>query len=68
MPANKIPLAKEIGRVPSVTVPLDNEQERRYQRLMDEVIMIDVHQHPMVLPEDLDRFTEYLRSNNYKWG
>jgi membrane dipeptidase len=68
MPANKIPLAKETGRVPSVTVPLDGEQERRYQRLMDEVIMIDVHQHPMVLPEDLGRFTEYLRSNNYRWG
>jgi membrane dipeptidase len=68
MPANDIPLAKEIDRVPSVTVPLDSGQERRYQRLMDEIIMVDVHQHPMVLPDNLGQFTEYLRSNNYRWG
>ena len=36
--------------------------------MMDEIIMVDVHQHPMVLPEDLGQFTEYLRSNNYRWG
>jgi membrane dipeptidase len=68
MPDHEIPLTKEIGRVPPVTVPLDSEQEKRYQRLIDEIVMVDVHQHPMVLPEDLGRFTEYLRSNNYRWG
>ena len=59
MPDHEIPLAKEIGRVSSVPVPLDSEQEKRYQRLIDEIAMVDVHQHPMVLPEDLGRFTEY---------
>ena len=30
--------------------------------------MIDVHQHSLVFPEDVDRFTEYLRSRRYRWG
>jgi membrane dipeptidase len=68
MGAGGIPLAKEIGRVPSMTVPLNREQERRYWRLMEEAIMVDVHEHPMILPEDIGQFIEYLRSNNYKWG
>ena len=63
-----IPLAKEIDRVPSMTVPLDNDQERRFQRLADEVIMIDVHQHPFVCPEDMTRLVEFLRGNKYAWG
>ena len=29
---------------------------------MDKAVMIDVHQHPFVLPEDMDRFIEYLRA------
>ena len=68
MPAEAIPLAKEIGRVPSMTVPLDADQEGRYQRLVDEAIMIDVHQHPFVCPEDMTRLVELLRGNKYKWG
>ena len=43
MPAHTIPLAKEIDRVPSATVPLDHAQEQRFQRLMDPLIMVDVH-------------------------
>ena len=68
MPGAPIPLAKEIGRVPSMTVPLDADQEQRYQRLVDETILIDVHQHPFVCPEDMTRLVELLRGNEYKWG
>lgn len=68
MPTNSIPLAKEIGRVPSMTVPLDRPQELRFQRLAEEAIMIDVHQHPFVCPEDMTRLVELLRSNKYQWG
>ena len=68
MAANGIPLVKEVGRVQSMTVPLDNQQEKRYQRLVEETTMIDVHQHSLVFPEDVDRFTEYLRSRRYRWG
>jgi len=53
MVTSPIPLVKQVGRVPSMTVPLDAEQERKFQRLMEETIMIDLHQHPMVMPEDL---------------
>ncbi len=68
MPIATIPLAKEIDRVPSSTVPLDNSQEQRWQRLMDQITMVDVHVHPMVLPEDMEQLTAYLRANDYRWG
>ena len=68
MVTSGIPLVREIDRVPSVTLPLDREQEARYQRLMDETVMVDVHQHPLVMPEDMEQFTDYLKSNNYQWG
>jgi membrane dipeptidase len=51
-----------------MTVPLDSGQEMRYQRLVEEVIMIDVHQHPFVCPEDMNRLVELLRGNKYQWG
>ena len=68
MVTRDIPLARQIGRVPSSTVPLDTEQEARYERLIEDVIMVDVHQHPFVCPEDMDRLVEYLRGNRYEWG
>ena len=68
MPSGAIPLAKEIDRVPSLTVPLDHAQEQRFQRVMDPLIMVDVHVHPMVLPEDMEQLTAYLRANDYRWG
>lgn len=61
-------LAKQVGRVPSMTMPLDGEQERRFARLMDTLVMIDLHQHPLVLPEDLNDLEPYCRSNAYQWG
>ena len=30
--------------------------------------MIDLHQHPMVKPEDSSLLLEYLRSDSYAWG
>ena len=35
---------------------------------MDPLIMVDVHVHPMVLPEDMAQLTTYLRANDYRWG
>ena len=68
MAANRVPQAKQIDRVPSMMVPLDGVLERRYQGLAEEAIMVDVHQHPFVLPEDMGQFTDYLRTNSYGWG
>ena len=68
MTTPRIPLAREIGRVASSRVPLDAGQEVRFRRLAEKAVMIDVHQHPMILPEDVSRLTEYLRGNIYGWG
>ena len=54
-------MSKEIGRVPSSTVPLNAEEETRFAGLAEEAVMIDVHQHPFVLPEVMDRFVDFLR-------
>ena len=63
-----IQLAKQVDRVPSMVVPLDNQQERRFLHLMEQILMVDVHQHPMVLPEEMEELTAYLRANDYCWG
>lgn len=66
--SNDFPLVKEIGRVPSSTVPLNSQEETRFQSLAEAAVMIDVHQHPFVLPEAMDRFIDFLRTNRYAWG
>lgn len=68
MPGPSFPLVAQIGRVPSMVVPLDRPQERRFQRLSERLIAVDVHQHPLVLTESLDDLADYLRSNAYSWG
>ncbi|SVC07581.1 uncharacterized protein METZ01_LOCUS260435, partial [marine metagenome] len=61
-------MSKEIGRVPSSIVPLNAEEDIRFQSLAEDSVMIDVHQHPFVLPEAMDRFVDFLRTNRYHWG
>ena len=68
MPASRFRQTKQIGRIPSMIVPLDSEQEKRFQTLAEETVMVDVHQHPFVLPEDMGQFIDYLRTNSYSWG
>ena len=63
-----IALAQQVGRVPSMRVPLDHEQELRFERLMADLVLIDMHQHPMVLPEDATLMPEYFRGNSYTWA
>src|SRR3954453_13932054 len=61
-------LAAQVGRVPSMVVPLDREQTLRFDRLMDEIIMVDLHQHVQVLTESMDDLLDYFRSHEYVWG
>jgi membrane dipeptidase len=49
-------------------VPLDKQQELRFQRLMDDLVLIDVHQHPMVMPADANEMPAYFRGNAYVWA
>ena len=68
MAERSIPLAKQVIQAQSTVVTLDEDQERRFQRLVEETTMIDLHQHPMVKPEDPSQLLEYLRSDSYAWG
>jgi len=68
MAESSIPLAKQIVQGRPVAVALDDDQERRFQRLVEETTMIDLHQHPMVKPEDPNQLLEYLRGDSYTWG
>src|SRR5260221_13838457 len=44
------------------------QQEVRFQRLMEDLLLIDVHQHPMVLAADATEMPAYFRGNAYGWG
>ena len=68
MPTPQFALAAQVGRVPSMRVPLDASQELRFRRLMDDLVLIDVHQHPMVLSDDAAELPAYFRRNAYAWG
>ena len=68
MAGNSIPLAKQVVEGRSNAVTLDAGQEKRFQGLVEDVTMIDLHQHPMVKPEDPSRYMEYLRGGDYEWG
>ncbi len=48
MATRGIPLARQIDRVPSTPVTLDARQELRFQSLMEDLVMVDIHQHQMV--------------------
>src|SRR4030088_2820087 len=61
-------MGAQVGRVPSMRVPLDHAQELRFQRLTEDLLLIDVHQHPMVLTADANELPAYFRGNAYKWG
>src|SRR5215471_4511997 len=68
MPTPQFTLAAQVDRVPSMRVPLDATQELRFQRLMDDLMLIDMHQHPMVLAADATEMPAYFRGNVYQWG
>jgi membrane dipeptidase len=51
-----------------MVVPLDREQQRRFERLLDGLTMIDLHQHPQVLTADMQDLLDYFRSREYAWG
>ena len=63
-----IPLARQVGRVQSSRVPLDGQEEIRYQGIMEDAVMIDVHQHPFVLPEVMEQLIDHVRIGRFEWG
>ena len=67
-PRTRFRLAAQVGRVPSMVVALDRDQELRFERLMDTLVMVDLHEHPQVLTENMDDLLDYFRSREYAWG
>lgn len=54
-------LAAEIGRVPEHRVAVTPDQEARAQRLLEENVVISLHDHPTIVPERAGEFIEYRR-------
>jgi membrane dipeptidase len=54
-------LVPQIGRVPSRKVEVSDAQERRVQRLLDENLVVSLHDHAHVAPSDLGDMAEYRR-------
>jgi len=52
-------LVPEIGRVPPCVIPLSEEQEARVHRLLAENIVVSLHDHPSVMPEDVAEIWAY---------
>jgi membrane dipeptidase len=54
-------LAKELGRVPPYEVSLDEQQHRRAQGILDEHVIVSLHDHSFVLPDDPREIFEFRR-------
>ncbi|MBF6595970.1 MAG: membrane dipeptidase [Thermaceae bacterium] len=56
-------LAKELGRVPSRPVEVSSQEEARVKKIFQENLVISLHDHCFVAPENLSEFFEFRR-----WG
>jgi membrane dipeptidase len=54
-------LAKELDRVPSRRVEVSERDEERVQKLLEENLVISLHDHCFVVPEDVRELAEYRR-------
>jgi membrane dipeptidase len=55
-------LDKEFGRVPLYDMGLNDEQEIRTRRLIDDNIIISLHDHPSIFPADMSQVRDYIRT------
>jgi membrane dipeptidase len=54
-------LAKEVARVAPYLYPVSEDQEERVQRLLEGNVIVSLHDHTSVFPEDIDQIFEYVR-------
>jgi membrane dipeptidase len=54
-------LAKGLGRVPPFFLPLSGSEEERFKELVEKNVLIDLHEHPVLWPEDMGRAMEMKR-------
>jgi membrane dipeptidase len=55
------PLAKEIGRVPPFEIPVTPEEAARVDNIFDQSLVISLHDHPFVIPENPKEIFDYHR-------
>lgn len=54
-------LAKEINRVEPYNYPVTEEEEAKVQQILHEDLIISLHEHTFVTPEDLSQIMEFRR-------
>src|SRR5579885_738894 len=54
-------LVKEIDRVNSTKIKLTKTEEERVDQILSKNIVISIHDHPSVFPEDIELVHEYIR-------
>lgn len=54
-------LAKEVNRVTPYLLPLSSEEEKRVHDLIQKNVIISLHEHPTIMPEDVNELILYER-------
>jgi membrane dipeptidase len=54
-------LAKEFGRMPLYDLGLDEEQAARALKLIDDNIIVSLHDHPQIFPAHMSEVHDYIR-------
>ena len=52
-------LCREFDRVPPYFVPLSKTEEERFEEIVEKSILIDLHEHPVLWPEDMSQALEF---------
>ena len=61
-------LADELGRVPGYELNLADDEAERTRRLLDDSIVISLHDHPQIFPRDITEVRDYVRSGRERTG
>ncbi len=54
-------LCDGLNRVEEYLVPLSEDEEKRVKKLAKDLIIISLHEHPVLFPKDLTKLDEYAR-------
>lgn len=54
-------LAAEVGRVKPYRLPLNQEEEERFEEMISKNLIISLHEHPTIIPEQLQELEQYER-------
>ena len=65
----EFPLAPQLGRVPAYAgVSLAEAQAQRVRRLLTDHIVVSLHDHPSVFPQDMAQVVDYHRTGRHHTG